>query len=232
MRNAGWSKVVVDDMAAPITVDIWSDIACPWCYIGKRKFEAGLAEFESRDDVEVTYHSYELSPDTPDDFAGSSIDYLVEKKGMPADQVKQMLGNVTGIAAEVGLDFDFDSVLQTKTLKAHQVLHHAKAQGKQLEYAERLFKAFFEEGRHVGNSEVLADLAVDVGLHRDAVLAVLASGEYADAVEADIDQARAYGITGVPFFVINGKYGISGAQSPETFTGVLDKVRAEESTNV
>lgn len=217
-------------MPTPITVDIWSDIACPWCYIGKRKFEAGLAEFEGRDDVEVTYHSYELSPDTPEDFAGSSVDYLVEKKGMPADQVKQMLGNVAGIAAEVGLDLDFDAVLQTKTLKAHQVLHYARAQGKQMEYAERLFKAYFEEGRHVGRTEELAALAADVGLDPDAVLAVLASGEYAEAVDADIEQARAYGITGVPFFVINGKYGVSGAQPPETFTDVFEMVRAQKST--
>lgn len=219
-------------MPTPIKVDIWSDIACPWCYIGKRKFEAGLAEFEGRDDVEVTYHSYELSPDTPEDFAGSSVDFLVKRKGIDAAQVQQMLENVSGIAAEVGLDFDYDAVLHTKTLKAHQVLHYAKAQGKQLEYAERLFQAYFEQGRHVGRSEDLADLAADVGLDRDAVLKVLDSGEYADAVDADINQARAYGISGVPFFVINGKYGVSGAQSAETFTGVLDKVRAEESTNV
>ncbi|WP_207842294.1 DsbA family oxidoreductase [Williamsia soli] len=218
-------------MSAPITVDIWSDIACPWCYIGKRKFEAGLAEFEGRDDVEVTYHSYELSPDTPVDFAGTSVDFLVKHKGMPAAQVEQMLGQVTGIAAEVGLDYDFGSVLQTKTLKAHQVLHYAKSQGLQLEYVERLFKAYFEQGKHVGRDEELADLAAEVGLDRDAVLAVLASGEFADAVNADIDQARAYGISGVPFFVINGKYGVSGAQAPEAFTGVLEKVRAEESSN-
>lgn len=219
-------------MASPITVDIWSDIACPWCYIGKRKFEAGLAEFEGRDDVEVTYHSYELSPDTPVDFAGTSVDFLVKYKGMPAAQVEQMLGQVTGIAAEVGLDYDFDSVLQTKTLKAHEALHYAKSQGKQLEYVERLFKAYFEQGKHVGRDEELADLAADVGLDRDAVLAALASGEFGPAVDADIEQARAYGINGVPFFVINGKYGVSGAQAPEAFTGVLEKVRAEETSDV
>ncbi|MBD0861605.1 DsbA family oxidoreductase [Gordonia sp. zg691] len=216
-------------MSAPITVDIWSDIACPWCYIGKRKFEAGLAEFDGRDDVAVTYHSYELSPDTPEDFAGSSVDFLVQHKGMPAAQVREMLTRVTDIAAEVGLAFDFDAVLQTKTLKAHQVLHHAKAHGKQLEYAERLFKAYFEQGEHVGKDSVLADLAADVGLDRDEVLEVLASGRYAADVDADIDQARAYGISGVPFFVLDGRYGVSGAQSPETFTEVLQKVRAERS---
>jgi predicted DsbA family dithiol-disulfide isomerase len=123
-------------------------------------------------------------------------------------------------------------VLQTKTLRAHQVLHYAKSQGLQLEYVERLFKAYFEQGKHVGRDDELADLAAEVGLDREAVLAALASGEFADAVDADIDQARAYGISGVPFFVINGKYGVSGAQAPEAFTGVLEKVRAEETSDV
>jgi predicted DsbA family dithiol-disulfide isomerase len=219
-------------MSTPITVDIWSDIACPWCYIGKRKFEAGLAEFAGRDDVEVTYHSFELAPDTPVDFDGSEVDFLVRHKGMPAQQVEGMLEQVTGIAAEVGLDYDFDSLQHTKTLKAHEALHFAKEHGRQLDLVERLFKAYFEEGRHVGRLDKLADLAADIGLDRDEVIAALDSGAYAPAVTADIDQARAYGINGVPFFVVNGKYGVSGAQAPETFTQVLDKVRAEAGDRV
>ncbi|MGW9265239.1 DsbA family oxidoreductase [Gordonia terrae] len=219
-------------MSAPITVDIWSDIACPWCYIGKRKFEAGLAEFAGRDDVEVTYHSFELAPDTPVDFDGSEVDFLVRHKGMPAQQVEGMLEQVTGIAAEVGLDYDFDSLQHTKTLKAHEALHFAKERGRQLDLVERLFKAYFEEGRHVGRPDELADLAADIGLDRDEVIAALDSGAYAPAVAADIDQARAYGISGVPFFVINGKYGVSGAQAPEIFTQALDKVYAEAGDRV
>nr|WP_064572017.1 DsbA family oxidoreductase [Gordonia sp. LAM0048] len=219
-------------MSAPITVDIWSDIACPWCYIGKRKFEAGLAEFAGRDDVEVTYHSFELAPDTPVDFDGSEVDFLVRHKGMPAQQVEGMLEQVTGIAAEVGLDYDFDSLQHTKTLKAHEALHFAKERGRQLDLVERLFKAYFEEGRHVGRPDELADLAADIGLDRDEVIAALDSGAYAPAVAADIDQARAYGISGVPFFVISGKYGVSGAQAPEIFTQALDKVRAEAGDRV
>lgn len=219
-------------MSAPITVDIWSDIACPWCYIGKRKFEAGLAEFAGRDDVEVTYHSFELAPDTPVDFDGSEVDFLVRHKGMPAQQVEVMLEQVTGIAAEVGLDYDFDSLQHTKTLKAHEALHFAKERGRQLDLVERLFKAYFEEGRHVGRPDELADLAAEIGLDRDEVIAALDSGAYAPAVAADIDQARAYGISGVPFFVINGKYGVSGAQAPEIFTQALDKVYAEAGDRV
>ncbi len=152
-------------MSAPITVDIWSDIACPWCYIGKRKFEAGLAEFDGRDDVEVTYHSFELAPDTPVDFDGSEVDFLVRHKGMPADQVRGMLDQVRGIAAEVGLDYDFDRLQHTKTLKAHEALHFAKAHGRQADLAERLFQAYFEQGRHSAaptNSPIWRPMSVSI----------------------------------------------------------------------
>jgi predicted DsbA family dithiol-disulfide isomerase len=212
-----------------IKVDIWSDIACPWCYIGKRKFEAGVAAFDG--DVEVEYHSFELAPDTPVDFAGSEIDFLVEHKGMSAAQVKPMLDRVAGIAAEVGLDYDFDALQHTKTVKAHQLLHYAKHHGKQIEAKERLLRAYFVEGRHVGRDEELADLAAEVGLDRGDALQALQSNTFLDDVVADQDLAIRYGIQGVPFYVVDGKYGVSGAQSPETFTEVLEKV-AEERTAV
>ena len=210
-------------MSDVIKVDVWSDIACPWCYIGKRKFEAGAEGF----DVEVEYHSFELAPDTPVDFEGSEIDFLVAHKGMPETQVRPMLDQVGGIAAEVGLDYDFDALRHTNTIKAHQLLHFAKAHGKQLEMKERLLKAYFVEGRHVGRDEDLADVAQEIGLDREDALRSLQANEYLDDVHADIDQARAYGINGVPFFVIDGKYGVSGAQAPETFTQVLNKVAEE-----
>src|SRR5690554_451056 len=129
---------------SPITVDVWSDIACPWCYIGKRKFEAGLAAFDGADDVTVTYHSYELAPDTPVDFEGSAVDFLSAHKGLPIEQVEQMLAQVGQVAESVGLSYDFSAVRQTKTLKAHEALHHARARGKQLELVERIFAAYFE----------------------------------------------------------------------------------------
>jgi predicted DsbA family dithiol-disulfide isomerase len=212
-------------MSDVIKVDIWSDIACPWCYIGKRKFEAGVAAFGG--EVEVEYHSFELAPDTPVDFAGSEVDFLVEHKGMSAAQVKPMLDRVAQIAAEVGLDYDFDALQHTKTVKAHQLLHYAKQHGRQVEMKERLLRAYFVEGRHVGRDEDLADLAAELGLDRDDVLRSLTSNEFLDDVLADQDQAIRYGIQGVPFFVVDGKYGVSGAQSPETFTGVLTKVSEE-----
>ncbi|GAA4148332.1 DsbA family protein [Leifsonia shinshuensis] len=217
-------------MSEPIKIDIWSDIACPWCYIGKRKFEAGSGLFSGAGDgraVEVEYHSFELSPDTPVDFDGSEVDFLAGHKGIPAEQVHQMLDRVTGIASSVGLDYDFDALQHTNTVKAHELLHFAKAQGKQLELAERLFQAYFIEGGHVGRVESLADLAESVGLDRAEALAAMESEEYLDSVREDQRTAAEYGINGVPFFVIDGKYGVSGAQDAATFAQVLEQVWSE-----
>ena len=209
-------------MAKTLKVDIWSDIACPWCYIGKRKFERAVEEFSTDGRaVEVEFHSFELSPDTPVDFEGSEVDFLVAHKGLPADQVEQMLERVGSIAESVGLHYDFDALRHTNTVRAHQVLHLAKTKGLQSELKERLLRAYFEEGRHVGRAEDLADLAAEVGLDRDEVIAALESEEFLPDVRADINQARAYGISGVPFFVIDQKYGISGAQESETFVQAL-----------
>ena len=217
-------------MSEPIKIDIWSDIACPWCYIGKRKFESGTGLFSGAGEgraVEVEYHSFELSPDTPVDFDGSEVDFLAGHKGIDAEQVHQMLERVTGIAASVGLDYDFDALQHTNTVKAHELLHFAKAQGKQLELAERLFQAYFIEGGHVGRAESLADLAASVGLSREDALAAMESGEYLEAVREDQRTAAEYGINGVPFFVIEGKYGVSGAQDAATFAQVLEQVWSE-----
>src|SRR3954453_16336436 len=163
-------------MSDVIKVDVWSDIACPWCYIGKRKFEAGAEAFGG--EVEVEYHSFELSPDTPVDFDGSAADYLVQRKGFPASQVQTMLDRVIAIAAEVGLDYDYDALQHTNTVKAHQLIHFAKAHGKQLEAKERLLKAYFVEGRHVGRTEDLADLAQEIGLDREEAKQALESDQY------------------------------------------------------
>jgi predicted DsbA family dithiol-disulfide isomerase len=212
-------------VSEPIKVDIWSDVQCPWCYIGKRKFEAGAAQFGG--DVEVEYHSYELAPDTPVDFEGTPIDYLSQRKGMPIGQVEQMLARVTGIAASVGLDYHYEDVHQTNTVKAHELIHYAKARGRQLDMKERLLKAYFVDGRHVGRIGDLADLAAEIGFDRDDVVRSLEANEYLADVKADAAQASEYGIQGVPFFVIDGKYGVSGAQEAETFANVLAQVRDE-----
>jgi predicted DsbA family dithiol-disulfide isomerase len=206
-------------MTAPIKVDIWSDVQCPWCYIGKRKFEEGVRQFGRPVDIE--YHSFELAPDTPVDFDGTPKQYLAERKGLSGEQVDEMLERVTGIAASVGLNYDYDSIKQTNTVRAHELLHLAKAHGKQLEMKERLLKAYFEQGTHIGHIEALADLAVEVGLDRAEVIDALTAETYLPAVKADMAQAQAYGINGVPFYVIDGKFGISGAQDPATFAAAL-----------
>jgi predicted DsbA family dithiol-disulfide isomerase len=217
-------------VSEPISIDIWSDIACPWCYIGKRNLEAGLAATAADDDapqVNITFHSFELSPDTPVDFDGDEIDFLAGHKGMPREQVTQMLDNVTNVAKNAGLEYRFDLLKHTNTVKAHELLHHAKSEGRQHEMEERLMSAYFTEGKHVGRIDDLVELALEVGLDEDATRDALNNDKYLPAVRQDQAQARAYGIQGVPFFVINGQYGISGAQPPEAFSNVLRDVWAK-----
>ncbi|WP_286329652.1 DsbA family oxidoreductase [Agromyces marinus] len=209
-------------------IDIWSDIACPWCYIGKRHLEAGIASLGAdAPDVEIEYHSYELSPDTPLDFEGSTVEYLSAKKGMPVEQVEQMMQHVTDVAAKAGLEYHFEHVAHTKTLKGHELLHLAKAHGKQLEMKERLMKAYFTDGGRVNRIDELVGWAEELGIDAAEARDALESGRYADDVQADIAQARAYGIQGVPFFVIDGKYGVSGAQPAEVFAQALTQVAGE-----
>nr|WP_314842386.1 DsbA family oxidoreductase [uncultured Microbacterium sp.] len=211
-------------MTEPISIDIWSDIACPWCYIGKRNLEKGLEAVAGDDDapeVNVTFHSFELSPDTPVDFDGDEVDFLSGHKGMPRDQVEQMLSHVTGVAENAGLQYRFDLLQHTNTVKAHELLHFAKARGMQHELEERLMSAYFTEGKHVGRIDDLVELAAEVGLDADDARSALESSQHLADVRADQAQAQAYGIQGVPFFVIDGQYGISGAQPPAAFEDVL-----------
>lgn len=219
--------------SSAIKVDVWSDIACPWCYIGKRKFETGAEAFRAANpdgpEVVVEYHSFELSPDTPEDFVGSEAAYLAKHKGIPEAQAQAMLSRVTEIAASVGLEYDFEALQHVKTVTAHQALHFAKAHGLQLELKERLLHAYFTEGANLGDAAVLADLAAEVGLDRDDVLRSLAENEYLAAVQSDIAQAGAYGINGVPFFVLDGQFGVSGAQEASAFAEVLQHVLTQRS---
>ncbi|MDO8382862.1 MAG: DsbA family oxidoreductase [Microbacterium sp.] len=217
-------------MTDAIKIDVWSDIACPWCYIGKRNLENGLAEASADPDgprVEVTYHSYELSPDTPVDFEGDEVSYLANHKGVPLEQAREMIDRVTDVAAGSGLAYRYDLLKHTNTVKAHELLHFAKHQGRQLDMAERLMAAYFIEGKHVGRIDDLVALAVEVGLDADETREALESGRYLADVRADQAQAQTYGINGVPFFVIDGKYGVSGAQPPEAFAQIARQVWAE-----
>ena len=209
----------------PIKVDIWSDVQCPWCFIGKRKFEAAVADFDG--EVEIEYHSFELSPDTPVDYDGTPSDYLAEKYRIGPEQVQAMQDRVSSIAEAVGLHYDFDTMHQTNTVKAHELLHYAKAHGRQLELKERLLEAYFLKGEHVGRIEDLADIAASIGFDRDDVVRALETQQYLPDVKADMALARSYGINGVPFYVVDGKYGVSGAQETATFANVLEQVLAE-----
>ena len=217
-------------MTDAIKIDVWSDIACPWCYIGKRNLETGLRTVSADDDapqVEVTYHSFELSPDTPVDFDGSEIDFLAGHRGIDADQARQMIERVTGVAAEAGLRYRYDLLQHTNTVKAHELLHYARERGRQLDMAERLMSAYFTEGKHVGRIDDLVALAGEIGLDEADVRDALETSRHLDAVRADQQQAQAYGIQGVPFFVVDGKYGVSGAQPPQAFAQIARQVWSE-----
>ena len=209
-------------MTSALAVDIWSDIACPWCFLGKRRFERALERFDRP--VEVEYHAFELAPDTPVDFEGSEIDFLVRYKGMPPDQVEQMLARMTGLGAGEGLRYDFTALRHTRTLLAHQAIQHARTKGRQAELVERLFHAYFEEGRHVGHADELAALAEDVGLDGAELRDALADGTHEKAVAEDIALAHELGINGVPFYVLDGRYAVSGAQSSDVFRMALARV--------
>jgi len=215
-------------MSKIIKVDVWSDIACPWCYIGKRKLENAIKEFSSQGgEVEVEYHSYQLNPEMPLDFQGSQRDHLATHKGLPLAQVDSMSEQIKGVAAAVDLHYDFDNQIITNTLLGHLLLHLAKSKGKQSEMKERLMSAHFVEGKHIGRIEVLADLAADVGLDRNEVIDVLENKHFLEDFKADLEQARSYGISGVPFFVLDDKYGISGAQDSTTFINAFQQIASE-----
>ena len=210
-----------------IRIDIWSDIACPWCYIGANRFAQAVEQFKAANpDVEfdIEGHSYELAPDTPLNFSGSEIDFLVKHKGMPREQVEDMLGQMTAMAAAEGVTFDFEKVAHSNTAAAHRVLHLAKSQGIYDEVLARLFRAYFSEGVNVGDPVQVAAVLDEVGLNPEEVEDAFADEGLGEAVEQDITRARMLGVTGVPFYLINEKYGVSGAQQPEMFVSAFEQV--------
>jgi predicted DsbA family dithiol-disulfide isomerase len=208
-------------------IEIWSDVVCPWCYIGKRRLEEALAGFPHREDVEVVYRSFELDPTAPEEAVETTVEALARRWGTDVDGARQAMARGDAVAAEVGLHFVHHDAPRARTVDAHRLLHLAADHGVQGELKEALLAAYFLRGESMGDHDVLRKAAVDVGLDPARVDEVLAGREYADAVLADIDQARAYGATGVPFYVVDQKYGISGAQPTEVFTQVLDRAWAE-----
>jgi len=209
-------------------VEIWSDIACPWCAVGKRRFERALASFSHRDDVEVEWRSFELDPHAPRIHGVPAVELLSRKYGVPVEQARAMNARLTGEAAKEGLAFELERLQVGNTFDAHRLIHHAHAHGRRDAMVERLFRAYLSEGAALGDVEVLARLAGEVGLDVDDSRAMLAGSGFASEVRADEARARDFGITGVPFFAIDERYGISGAQPPEAFLAALTQAWEED----
>ena len=210
-------------------VEIWSDVVCPWCYIGKRRFEQALAAFAHRDEVEVVWRAFELDAHAPAERPGGYAENLATKYGVTLDKAQEMLDTMTAAAAQEGLDFRFGTARPGSTFDAHRLLHLAGERGVQDAVKERLLRATFTEGEPIGDSPTLVRLVAEAGLDPDEARAVLASDRYAAEVRGDQQQAAAYGISGVPFFVVDGRYGVSGAQPAEAIGQVLAQAWAERS---
>src|SRR3954451_17733962 len=208
-------------------IEIWSDVVCPWCYIGKRRLEAALEEFPHRDEVEVVYRSFELDPSAPEVPVETVVESLARRWGTDVAGAREAMARGDEVAEEVGLHFRHHDAPHARTVDAHRLLHLAGEEGDQPALKEALLEAYFGRGESMAHHEVLRTAATGVGLDPARVDEVLAGDEYADAVQADIREAAAFGATGVPFYVVDRKYGVSGAQPSSLFSEVLDKAWSE-----
>jgi predicted DsbA family dithiol-disulfide isomerase len=213
-----------------MVLEIWSDVACPWCAVGRARLDRALAAFEHRDDVEVVWRSFELDPGAPPERPGPYRDLLARKYGRTAEEAQAMLDDMTAMAAAEGLTFDFASARGGSTFDAHRLVHLAAAHGLQDAMKRRLLRAHFGEGELLSDHATLARLAGEVGLDPEEAAAVLASDRFAAEVRADEEQAAEFGISGVPFFVADRRFAATGAQDPDVLLGMLQ--RAHEATLV
>lgn len=211
-------------------IEIWSDVICPWCYIGKRRFEAALAQFPRHDNVQITWRSFELDPHAPRRYEGTLDEMLVRKYGVSAVQAAAMNARVTALAEAEGLHYRLAGARPGNTLDAHRLLHVAAARQQGTPAIERLMQAYFCEELPVGDCAALARLAPEFGITENEAFAILEGEEYADAVRADERRAAELGISGVPFFVFDGKFGVSGAQPVQTFAEALQQAAAQSQT--
>jgi len=206
-------------------VEIWSDFICPFCYIGKRKFEMALEQFSKKSSVQVIWKSFQLDPDIPHDTTTINVyDYLAKRKGMSREQSVAAHVNVTEMAKQVGLTYRFDKAIVTHTFDAHRLSHFAKEKGLQEAVEEKLFAAYFTEGKNLSDVQALAQIGASVGLDSKDVLTMLSSDQYTGDVRSDIDEANRLEIRGVPFFVFNRKLGVSGAQDVQTFLKAMENL--------
>lgn len=213
-------------------IEIWSDVVCPFCYIGKRKFELALANFPERDNVEIVWKSFQLDPSAKAQPGASVIESLAEKKGISLEHSEKLHDDVTRTAAEVGLEYNFDKAKIANTLKAHQLTHFAAKHHLQHEVEEALFKAYFTEGKDINDMETLAEIASSLGLPADEVKEALTKDQYIKDVQEDILEAQQLGVRGVPFFVFNREFAVSGAQPVEVFADALKKAVKEKELKV
>ncbi len=208
-------------------IEIWSDIACPWCYIGKRRFESALAEFPYRDSLDIVWRSFELDPNAPARQVLPSVELLATKYGMTVAKAQGMMDNMTATGAAEGVSFRFDRSISGNTFDAHRLTHFAAIHDRREPMVERLFAAYFTDGDAMGDHDTLVRLAREIGLDANSVRTMLASDAFADDVRDDEERARHFGISGVPFFAIDEKYGISGAQPASAILGALTEAWAE-----
>jgi predicted DsbA family dithiol-disulfide isomerase len=208
-------------------VEIWSDVMCPFCYIGKRRFENALQQFEHKDEIEIEWKSFQLNPDMETDPSINIDQYLADKKGWTIAHAKQMNAYVTQMAAEAGLTYNFDKAVVANSFNAHRFSHLAKKHGLGVAAEEQLFKAYFTDGKNIDDLDILVDLGVQIGLNATEIKQTLKSDAYTEDVKHDITEAQYLGIQGVPFFVMNSKYAISGAQAVPVFEETLQKAFIE-----
>lgn len=208
-------------------IEIWSDVMCPFCYIGKRNFETAMAQFADKEDIEVIWKSYQLDSTIPEVASETYEDYLVKRKGISLEQAKSTLANVAQSAKQAGLDYHFDKALMVSSHKAHLLIQFAKTKNLGNEAEERLFKAFFTEGKNIADITTLTQLGKEIGLDEQELQVAFTDEKYAQLVKNDIQEAQQIGVSGVPFFVIDRKYAVSGAQPPQVFLETLEKSFAE-----
>lgn len=208
-------------------IEIWSDIMCPFCYIGKRRFDAALAQFAHKDEITVEWKSFMLSPELQTDPTKNINQFLSEHKGISVEEAAGMNDYVTNMAAQAGLTYHFDKAVVANTFNAHRFLHFAKQYGKQTEAEEMLFAAYFTEGKNIDDAQTLIAISASLGLDAAKFTNAMGSGAYTEDVIADINEAQELGIRGVPFFVINRQYAINGAQETAVFLDTLEKAFAE-----
>jgi predicted DsbA family dithiol-disulfide isomerase len=212
---------------APLALEIWSDVVCPWCYVGKRRLEAALEMLPDRDDVEVRWRSFQLDPEAPPTRNMPADEHLAAKYGMSVEDARALNEQMTELAAREGLEYHLDRTRGGNTFDAHRLIQLGAARGVQDAVKERLMRGYFTEGEAVSDHETLVRLGADAGLDPDEARAALASGAYADDVRGDEDLARRMGIRGVPYFVLNRRFGVSGAQPAELLAQAFERARQE-----